>query len=524
MSVIETAAEFEQLILGCINLNQPVTAANVTKILGRKTKDVNIIIYQKLNPRGLVVQSGHEDSKPLWWTPDGLVKHQKKQQASSMESEWLETAETPTILEEERQRDRLRRRILDLLASGPLDGQSVTHKLNADATKVTFILFELRERKQVEWTDGIWSLPKQNELRRRILDLLATHPRSWHYFNNVGLLAEDIAPILQELEESKLITRAPGSLFCSRCNTNCSVFFLVKKPESKSLKARYGEQLVHIAATDKKEFQDDLATQIVEILRNRGAQSAESLEDSLGNRDLDDVKMALEELKSRKLVVQREDNRWIMTKPDSLKGSLFIQITETLRNGGAMHAEDLETEFEDVDLEDIENALKVLKSRKLVTQRDDKRWILPVPTEAKEQSDAEDSAATETKEDGSFEIDRKTLQKGVKDAIDKMEINQKRWAVCMRTSNPTLASDIMDHLATKPRNLSGLAHDLDMLGKFSEIGKICHELEKLAQISARETSHQGKIWSIVDKPARIKKLRQDFHLLVDNLCDLVTML
>ena len=181
--------------------------------------------------------------------------------------------------------------------------------------------------------------------------------------------------------------------------------------------------------------------------------------------------------------------------------TLADRILGLLRHGGVQTIEEIGADLEDFDHDDITMALEELKSRKLAANWGDDAWIIAAPlTKTKQEGDEDVVAATETKDDGSFEIDRKTLQKGVKDAVDKMEVHQKRWAACMRTSNPTLASRLLELLASKPQDTANLAEELRTFQ--GPTYDLCMEL----------------------KSAQIKKIRQDFHRLVDDLCDLVTML
>jgi hypothetical protein len=228
------------------------------------------------------------------------------------------------------------------------------------------------------------------------------------------------------------------------------------------------------------------------------------------------------------VIVQRDDKRFILSVPGEPVSNLAGTIQALLRYAGSTGSKPQELESKmTASLDDIRMTLKQLEKRKVVTRLMGQRWRLTTPADPDDEEDEDiaatqryldDITTTETKEDGSFEIDRKTLQKGFKDAVDKMEVNQKRWAACMRTSNPVLAKQIMDLLASNPLSLT----DIDVSfedASFGEVSKIVEQLKDLGQVENIRSK-----WHIVDKSAQIEKIRQDFHRLVDNLCDLVTML
>jgi hypothetical protein len=173
------------------------------------------------------------------------------------------------------------------------------------------------------------------------------------------------------------------------------------------------------------------------------------------------------------------------------------------------------------DHDDIRLTLKGLEKRKMVTRLLGQRWRLTKPVESDDEEDDDIAAAQKyldgltTTKDGSFEIDRKTIQKGVQGALYKMDVKQRQWAACMRTSNPTLASRIMDLLASKPHTFNELFNVvIKEVKTVEDVTGTLDNLEALGQVTFKLDVGQ---WTLVDKSAKVDKIRQDLHRLVDEL-------
>jgi hypothetical protein len=253
--------------------------------------------------------------------------------------------------------------------------------------------------------------------------------------------------------------------------------------------------------------------------------SVQELDEEFEDVNFDEIDAGVKKLLSLGVIVQRDDKRFILSVPGEPVSNLAGTIQALLRYAGStgLKPQELESKMT-ASLDDIRMTLKQLEKRKVVTRLMGQRWRLTTPVDPDDEEDEDiaatqryldDITTTETKEDGSFEIDRKTLQKGFKDAVDKMEINQKRWAACMRTSNPTLASQIMDMIAVEPRGLTELCDSTHITTTGEELEKILMELKGLAQIEKIRST-----WHLVDKSAKVDKIRQDLHRLVDELWNL----